>query len=202
SAEVYNMNTTDLLLFRSITSMNGFTGVHSNIGKTRNTGFELSLNSQNIEKGNFSWTSSLAISHNKNEIVNLYGMDKDEDGIEDDDIGNKWFIGQPIQVEYDYVFDGIYQAGDELPAGYNPGYVRLKDLNEDGQISPSDRKVLGQREPNFRYGLTNQFHYNNFSLSFLITALTGWMSKLTILDMSSFSSNFPGRAANMIDAGW
>jgi len=203
TAEFYDMNTTDLLLARSLPAMTGFWSTTANLGQTSNTGFELTLNTVNIRNKAFEWSSTITFSTNKNRIDHLYYADANGDGKEDNDLGNRWFIGQPIGVTYDYVFDGIYQEGDEIPDGYQPGWVRVKDLNNDGAITPEDRTVLGQTSPKYRWGINNQFAYKNFSLSFFINAMTGWESQFNLLDVSSQTGNsFPGRSVNFLDAGY
>jgi TonB-linked SusC/RagA family outer membrane protein len=201
--EIYNMDTRNLLVRRSLPSMTGYTYVLSNLGATSNKGFEVTLNTLNIQTSQFEWTSGITFSRNINKIVHLYNSDSNGDGKEDDDISNLWFIGQPVNVAYDYVFDGIYQEGDILPAGYKPGYIRLKDLNEDGVLNASDREIIGQtKEPKYRWGISNTFHYRDFSLLIFINAMQGWLSPIINADYSVSGENFPHRPLNQIDAGW
>lgn len=203
--EYYNTKTTDLLTARTIPVANGFSSVLSNIGELNNKGLEISLSSVNIgsDESNFKWSSSVAFSTNKNKIVHLYGTDKDGDGLEDDDISNLWFIDHPINSNYDYVFDGIYQETDEIPEGYQAGWVKVKDINGDQRITPEDRAIISQGQPKYRLGIGNNFEYKNFSLSFFINMAQGWESPLNILDPSGYSGNsFPGRSVNMVDAGY
>lgn len=203
SIELYNMNTNDLLLKRAIPTMTGFSSVVSNIGATNNKGIEISLNTINIKNRKFEWSTDLTFSTNKNKIVHLYHSDIDGDGIEDDDIGNKWFIGQPISVNYDYELNGVYQVDDEIPEGFKAGDYIIVDQNNDGKITPDDRKVLSQKEPKYRWGLTNTFSYGNWSLSVFINSLMGWQGNFAYLGMmGSPQNNFPERAMNGIDAGW
>ena len=135
----------------------------------------MSVNSRNIVKGKFQWTTTGNFSINKNEIVSLYGI-KDSTGKEIDDISNKWFIGQPVRVNYDFVWDGVWQLGEESAAavyGSQPGYVKLKDLNGDEKIDDKDRQIKGQLDPKILWGLTNTLTYGNFSLSFFFYGVTG-----------------------------
>jgi TonB-linked SusC/RagA family outer membrane protein len=181
----YNTNTVDLLLNRTISSVHGMTAITQNIGETKNTGFEFSVVSRNIVKDNFSWTTSANFSINKNRIVSLYGdmLDiVDDDGKvigqkEADDIGSGWFIGQPIRVNYNYVWDGIWQLGEEEQAAiYNkyPGGSKAVDINEDGSIDPdNDRVIQGQRDPKFIWGMNNNLNYKNFSFSFFMHGIHG-----------------------------
>ncbi len=202
--EFYNMDTRDLLVRRSLPTMTGYTSVWTNLGATNNKGVELTLNSTNIQKNKFVWSSSLILSTNRNKIVHLYRSDTDGDGKEDDDLGNRWFIGEPMNVAFDYVFDGIYQEEDDIPSGFKPGSVRLKDLNENGLIDANDRTIIGQTgQPRFRWGITNQFEYGQFSLSVFVNAMQGWIAEFRKKDPNSnFGGNFPARPLNQFDLEW
>ncbi|WP_240699417.1 TonB-dependent receptor [Spirosoma sordidisoli] len=197
--EYYHMNTRDLLLNRALPSPTGFAQVLTNLGATRNTGFEFTLNTSNVRSGKFEWSTNLNFSTNRNRITHLYGSDLNNDGREDDDLGNRWFIGQPININYDYVFDGVYQVGDELPPGYKPGFLRFKDLNQDGKLDASDRTIISQREPKYRWGVNNTLRYGNLSLSVFLNAMQGWQQSFYLLDPVN---NYPNRPVNMLDAGW
>lgn len=206
TVEYYNMNTRDLILRRALPTNTGFTSILSNLGATNNKGIELSINTVNLQRGKFEWGSNIIFSSNKNKIVHIYNSDTNGDGKEDDDLGNRWFIGQPVSVFYDYTIDGIYQQGDALPTGYKPGWVRVKDLNGDGKFdATNDRSVIGQVQPKVRWGVTNVFRYSNLSLSVFVNAMQGWLQSLSILDIRNAptgAGNYPERPANMIDAGW
>ncbi|HLP74635.1 MAG TPA: TonB-dependent receptor [Bacteroidales bacterium] len=183
----YRKNTFDLLLDRSISVIHGLTesttddwvhpAVTQNIGATQNTGFELSINSRNVVRDKFQWLMNGNLAFNKNEITSLYGIKDPVTGKEVDDLSNGWFIGQPVRVIYDFVWDGIWQTGDaEAAAVYNsfPGYAKLKDLNNDGKIDANnDRMIIGQLDPKMIWGLTNTLIYGNWSFSFFFHGVTG-----------------------------
>ncbi len=121
--EAYSMNTKDLLVNRSLPNATGYLSVMTNLGATSNYGLKISLNSVNVRKNSFEWHSSLVFSNNRNKIVHLYRSDIDGDGKEDNDLGNRWLIGHPINIAYDYITDVIYLEGDDLPRGYPAGYT-------------------------------------------------------------------------------
>lgn len=168
--DVYKNKTTDILLLRSLPIITGYTNVYDNLGETSNKGIELSLMSQNFSKKNFRWETTANFSANKNKIVDLYGDKKD-------DVGNRWFIGQPISVVYDYQMTGIWQTGEDpskQDPGSKPGDLKFADLNGDGKITADlDRKVLGQLAPKWTGGLTNTFHYKNLHLNVFIQTAQG-----------------------------
>jgi TonB-linked SusC/RagA family outer membrane protein len=201
--EVYDVNTHDLIVQRSIPVMTGFNNIYTNIGQTNNKGIELTLNTINIQNDKFEWDTNLSFSANRNKIVHLYNSDADGDGIEDNDISNNWFIGEPITSYYDYVFDGIYQEEDtDIPSGFKPGYVRLKDLTGEGEITTDDRKIVGSGgQPDYRLGISNTFKYENFTLSIFANSMLGWVSSFPLLN-TSVSPNAPGRGLNQLDAGY
>lgn len=103
--ETYVANTYDLLMSRTVPVMNGFQSIMDNIGQTRNKGVEINLKSVNIQKKDFVWSTNLNFFLNRDEIVELRGDGKD-------DITNKWFIGKPLQVIYDYNVVGIWQKDE------------------------------------------------------------------------------------------
>ena len=113
--------------------------VRDNVGQTRNKGIEVTLNSQNIRNKNFRWTTDLNFFLNRDEIIELRGDQLD-------DINNKWFIGYPLDVFYDWNVIGIWQEGDEFTFidnegnevahqnGARPGDAKLEDVDGNGII--------------------------------------------------------------------
>lgn len=169
SLEVYNRKTVDLILNQKIPTVSGFNQVTANIGSIQNRGIELTLNTVNVEKENFRWTSTLTFTKNNNKLLELYG-----DG-QLVDKGNKLFVGYPIRGNFDYQFAGIWQTSDAAQAAVYkqvPGSVRVVDQNHDNVISSTDniddRVYLGTQLPNWLMGLTNRFSYKNFDFSFFL----------------------------------
>lgn len=181
----YNSQTEDMLLRRQIPNTNGFRNVVTNLGQINNWGVEVALKSVNVRRGEFEWTSGVAFSLNRNEIVSLYGSDANGDGIEDDDIGNSWFVGESLGAVFDYTTDGIYQLNEDIPfEGYEPGMVRLRDIagldgagnlvmQPDGNITPEDRSIIGFEVPNYRWSLSNSFTYKRFNLFVFLNSIQG-----------------------------
>lgn len=172
SVDVYVANTSDLLMNRTVPIMNGYKSILDNVGKTRNTGVEIALNSRNIETKDFRWTTNVNFSLNRDKIIDLRGDGKD-------DITNKWFIGEPVRVFYDYNVVGTWQANDdfknsegkEIQKGAVPGSAKLEDVNADGQITAADKKIIGSKLPSFLLSMGNQFSYKNFYFSFLLNGV-------------------------------
>lgn len=173
SVDAYWSSTTDLLLRKSISNVNGTGSILQNIGETANNGIEFQMSSVNVHTSNFKWTTGFNIAHYDTRIVNV-GLTDDE-GNYIDDLASRWFIGEPINVNYNYVFDGIYQEDMEnTPQGnVEAGQIRYLDVNGDTLITPEDRQIIGRRIPDYTIGLTNTLKYNNWTLSFFIHAVTG-----------------------------
>lgn len=167
SIEWYRTQTTDILLNRFLPPTSGYASILQNIGATQSTGVELGLNAGIVNTTNFRWDVNLNIAGYREEITEL--ALKDENGNSIDDIGNRWFIGQPIKVWFDYRKIGIWQAdeADQAKAVDNrvPGEVRVEDVDGDGKITPDDRVILGTDVPDYFGGLTNNFSFKGFDLS-------------------------------------
>src|SRR5690606_12213731 len=69
NADVYHMTTTDLLMNRLLPRVTGFSNITSNLGELQNRGFELTLNTKNINRPSFQWNSGLVFSLNRNKII-------------------------------------------------------------------------------------------------------------------------------------
>jgi TonB-linked SusC/RagA family outer membrane protein len=179
SIDVYSSRTTDLLLNKTIPVLNGTDQITENIGETKNRGIDLSLSSTNISNSNFSWKTNLTFTKYQNEIVQV-GL-TDENGNYIDDVASRWFIGKPINVNYDYVIDGVWQVEDfknpnipdSMKAGYRPGDMRYKDVDGDGDVDANDQDIIGSAVPSFTAGMTNIFTYKNFSFSFFLNCISG-----------------------------
>jgi len=173
SLEMYQAQTSDVLVQRALPISTGYTNVWTNIGGIENNGVELSINTINLKNSSFNWTSNFQFSLNKGKITKLYG------GEEDADIGNSWFVGEPISAIYDYEVNGGIWTEAELFSGeildkWYPGQYRYSDLNDDGIIEPTnDRKIIGYRDPLYRFSINNVLSYKNFTFSFFINAVQG-----------------------------
>ena len=182
----YDSKTKDLLLKRNIPSLNGFSSILSNLGEVHNGGVEVMLNTTNINRNGFQWTTGFSFATNKNKIVKLYG-EKDENGKELDDISNGWFIGKSLGAYYNYETDGIWQIGDDIPTGFRAGDYKIKDLNDDGLITPDkDRKILGYDRPDWTFSFNTSLKYKGFTLYALVNGSVGGVrNNAAILDPSS-----------------
>ncbi|GAB3225219.1 SusC/RagA family TonB-linked outer membrane protein [Algoriphagus aestuariicola] len=200
--EAYKMSTTDLLVQRALPNFLGFDNVYDNLGQVDNKGFELTLNSTNIEKTNFSWRTTGNFQLNRNEIVHLYG-DYDENGKERDDITNRWFIGHAIDEIWNYKTQGIWQSNEEEEAkkyGVRPGDFKIQDVNGDGLYTNADRQFQGFTQPRFRWSLRNEFTIlKNIDFSFMMYSY--WGHENTFNQMKN-RDGFLDRTSSYITPYW
>ena len=180
TVEYYKRNTEDLILDDKVPNSTGFNNVLDNVGEIENSGIEVSLNSVNISKGDFKWSSNLTFTANDDKVVKLAG------GITED-IGNKRFVGESVKAYYTYKFEGIWQLGQEAEAAefkQVPGQVRIRDLNDDKKINSDDRMIVGKGTPDWTAGLRNQFNYKNWDMSFFVYTRRGQMYSNAFLNGS------------------
>lgn len=177
SIDFYHSNTNDLLLNMSIPTLTGFSSTKANVGKTKNIGVDFGLDVVPVSTKDFVWTSSLNFGWVKDSIVELSNG-------KNDDIANRWFIGRPIQVLYDYEADGLWQESDAAEMAefnriggteFTPGSVKPVDQNGDYKIDDQDKVILGQRRPSVTGGWTNTFEYKGFELNVELYGRFGYM---------------------------
>lgn len=169
SIEVYKNITKDLLVNRNIPSMMGQSTMWTNSCKVQNTGIELDITGKPVSSHDFEVLLGGNISYNKNKIVEIYGG-------KEDDLGNQWFIGEPIGVVYTQKFLGIWQLGEETEAAKydsKPGYPKLEDCNKDGKIDDNDRQVLGTTVPPILLGLRGSIRWKDLTLSLVANGAFG-----------------------------
>ncbi len=179
--DYYIKTTKDLLNNISISaSTGGFTNMTGNNGKIQNKGFEFFLKSNNYTNKDFSWTSVLNLSRNKNKVVSLNKGEARYETISPQGWYNneEYTIlkeGYPLSSIYGYEFAGVIQTGET----YAPqptsvaGDPKFVDLDGDGKITEKDRKVIGDGNPDIIIGLGNNFRFHDFDFSFFFDASIG-----------------------------
>ncbi len=181
SFEYYTQKTKDILLDVSLPSTSGVSSFTGNIGETQNKGWELTLNGIILDnKNGWNWEAGINLYANRNKLTKLTGAIT-EDGKPERDEGNRWFVGYPIDVIYDYEYDGLWQEGDPyldiLEPGGNVGMIKVKyrgdasegDFKEDG-VTPSraigaDDRVIQSMEPDLIGGFNTTVGYKGFDLT-------------------------------------
>lgn len=181
TVDYYNSKTSNLLTTRTVPVMNGYTSIEDNVGEIQNQGVEITLNTVNIKTNNFQWNTTITLTGNWDKINDLQ---RDANGNKLNDVTNKWFIGQPVNVFYDYKVVGIWQENERdeaLKYKAIPGDAKLLDANNDGKITSDDRVVIGSKSPRWMLGFTNTFSYRNLSLSLFFNGVFGaWHQNETI----------------------
>ncbi len=188
SVEVYQQNTSDLIMRKTLPAVSGYVEKYENIGKTKNKGVEVTISAVAIDKPDFTWTIDANWAHNKEEIVELING-------EEDMLAQRLFIGHPIQVFYQFDNDGIWQNTEEdleemalyNENGHNfyPGTIKVVDQitvdtngdeipdEKDYRIDADDMVIRGSSVPKWTGGITNTFRYRNWTLSAFIYARVG-----------------------------
>lgn len=164
--EIYNTETTDLLVDRTTPGGTGYSSIISNIGRVQNRGIELAVTANVLSKRELNWSIASAFSKNKNEILELFG-ELDDMGNPLDDISRNRFIGQPINVIFQYDFDGIWLTEEEIADSHmpdaRPGDIRVKDTNGDGISNTEDRVIL-HKDPDWYGSLSSRLNYKGFEI--------------------------------------
>lgn len=180
-ADYYYKKTTDLLLTRTVPGTSGLSDfyngqasvVYQNIGAVANQGFELYVNSHNIDS-DLKWNTTLVYSNNSNKILDLgAGVDQIIPSISSPSIAK---VGYPLGSFIVYQTDGIIQSGDAAltpQANKSPGGQKYKDINGDGVITQAGDRVVISNQPAFTAGLTNTFNYKGFDLAIFFQASIG-----------------------------
>jgi TonB-linked SusC/RagA family outer membrane protein len=176
SADYYYKKTTDLLLDVPVPSQSGFGSVLQNTGAMLNKGFEFAVNTTNVE-GRFGWTTNANISFNRNEILSLGGAPYQYSGwvgganvTPHDKNTARLEPGHSVGEYYGSVYEGVWKSAEEIAKvgtmpSAKPGDARYKDVNGDGKYdTEKDDVFLGNPNPDFTYGMTNDFTYGQFNL--------------------------------------
>jgi TonB-linked SusC/RagA family outer membrane protein len=178
TAEVYYKKTSDLLLSTPTSIATGFSSVLRNVGNISNKGVELEVNGTIIDRRKLKWTVSGNIAKNINKVLKLAGNQEN--------IGSTIWVGQPLDVQYYIVYDGIVQTGDDISkiAGpswkttVEPGdekFVNQRDVEGGSKVvdETNDRVILGSSNPDITYGFSTTFSYKDLSFSATFQGVSG-----------------------------
>ncbi|WP_297100405.1 TonB-dependent receptor [Draconibacterium sp.] len=186
--DAYIKNTEDMLVPASIPITTGYSDIYVpsiNAGEIENKGIELSITSHNL-KGDFTWDTDFNISVNRNEVKSLNDtipMARGSVGFNQSIA--RLEVGQPMDVFYGFVTDGIFQnqqevdehalqvPGDDPYSRTSAGDIRYLDLNSDGIIDDNDRTYIGNPNPDFIFALNNTFTYKGFDLTVFLQGVYG-----------------------------
>lgn len=179
--DFYRKETRDLLLNVQIPRQTGFVSQLQNLGELRNTGLELLVNGINIAKPEFTWSTTLTMSGNRNEVLDLGGVDLidivDPSATGQGGIGSRLIVGEPAPVFVGVPYLGTWKSQEEIDASgqveQDVGGPRFGDTNNDGQITEDDFIIIGNPQPDFIYGLQNVLTWKNLSLNFFFQGTVG-----------------------------
>ncbi|MFA5848817.1 MAG: TonB-dependent receptor [Bacteroidales bacterium] len=174
--DAYIKNTSDLLYDVPMPNTTGFASVINNVGEIQNKGLEFSVNTKNFVK-EFKWSTNFNISFNSNKVLSL-----PKNVLVNGYIQNGSFHilkeGEPVGTFFGYKYKGIYaydtdnanQLKHLTSTGkvFKGGDVIWEDMDKNGYIDQNDRTIIGNAQPLFTGGLTNEFSYKNFSLNLFL----------------------------------
>lgn len=164
TADAYYKYTTDLLMDVPLGPTASFSGIYRNEGEMENKGIEFGVNSKNLI-GNFNWDTDFNISFNRNKVKKFdtrqsyfYAQSTTGEYI------TKLAIGQPLGMFWGYVSDGV-----------NPetGDIIYRDIDKSGSVTPNDKTYIGDPNPDFTFGLTNNLSYKGFNLNIFFQGSVG-----------------------------
>jgi len=190
TVDLYNKLSDGLLMLRYLAVESGVASMTDNIGSASNKGVEVSLTSVNVRSKNWNWTTSVNFAYNKNRIENLTAGATA-------DISNGWFVGQPINVIYDYKVAGIWrtdQLAEAAARGQQPGQAIPVDVNGDGKYNADDRTVLGQIDPKWTGNFTTTLGFRNLDIGVNLYGRWGtFVSDNFLGEYSTAANNDRGR---------
>ena len=216
SVEVYKAFTNSLLLPQTLPPTTGIPNpVIANVGKTENKGIEVHINTANIQahsRNDFSWTSDFNFFMNRGKITELAGGATK-------DVPNGWFVGQPLDVYYDYKRVGIWQNTSEDSAAAKAlgqsvtgtasviGTIRVADLSgpdgkPDGKLdATNDRIIVGTSQPKWEGGTTQRFGFRGFDLTVVAFARWGYTMNSSLYG-GGFANTYQGTYNNVKTHYW
>lgn len=167
TADWYYKKTTDMLMYVELPAgAAAADNIQRNEGEMSNRGFDFSITSRQFQ-GEFSWSTSLNMSFNKNKLDKLELQKVYTDAFTSETVNEAAVRNEPGRALggfYGYVAQGVDPE---------TGMMIYADLNGDGRISSSDRTYIGDPNPDFTYGMTNEFSWKGINLSIFIQGSYG-----------------------------
>ncbi|MCF0062212.1 TonB-dependent receptor [Dyadobacter chenwenxiniae] len=206
TADYYRRVTKDLLFSVQLPQYSGYSNQLKNIGSVENKGFELTVNTRNLV-GEFKWNTDINFSLNRNKVLSLpngtdilYASGPGHlVGLGQTQILRE---GQPVGSFYGWIYDGVYQEGDNfIPGGgfeTAAGGEKFRDIDgkkdgqltgqPDGTLNSDDRTIIGNPHPKFIWGLTNDFSWKGLDLNVFFQASQGNdMLNYTLMELNLLS---------------
>ncbi|HEY6082644.1 MAG TPA: hypothetical protein VIU45_04245, partial [Chitinophagaceae bacterium] len=186
--DVYRKRTVDLLQNITIPPSTGFPSFLENSGSVQNKGLEFVLEGDIIKTNDFTWSTNFNISFNRNTILSLSDTSVTKQFAGNISTGYAPFIqavGHPIGAIYGYVEDGYYDNEAEVRAdpyyatqpdniiSRTVGEIKYKNLDGIPGVTAGDRTFIGDVNPKYTFGITNDFSYKNWQLSVFVNSSQG-----------------------------
>ncbi|WP_297641916.1 TonB-dependent receptor [uncultured Bacteroides sp.] len=159
TAEYFNRRITDILGSKSLPFYNEISSIADNAGSTQSNGFELTLNTANIQTRDFDWNTTLTLAHYNDRWRTRPDTWKPAVYEKKDD---------NLRAMWGYHALGILQPGEAAPkhqADLLPGQMVLEDRNNDGVLNDEDKISFGNNAPKIIYGFNNALRYKRFDLN-------------------------------------
>lgn len=177
AVDAYYSVTRALLFEQPTQSFTGYTQQWNNIGKVRNSGVEIQLDTYQIRRKNFEWSTHINLSLSRNKLLEI-GGEKQVITLGERNESYIARVGEPLIQFYGFKTMGIWNNTEEIAANPHfaqdvPGGLRIVDTNKDGLLSDADRVPLGNPYPDFTWGMTNRFRIGSFDISFLLQGVQG-----------------------------
>jgi TonB-dependent starch-binding outer membrane protein SusC len=197
TGDYYYKKTNDLLFSVPVPAFSGYQSRLDNLGEIENKGFEFQITSRNLVK-TLNWSTNFNLTLNRNKVLTLpHGVDiiyasaPSFTGAVQNSILRE---GAPVGSFYGFVYEGVYQEGDEfIPGGAfetSLGGEKFADLNNDGVLNSDDRKIIGNPNPKAVWGLNNDFSYKGIKVNVFFQAFTGGdMLNLVKMELDRLSGN-------------
>lgn len=197
TADYYKTITKDLLFNRPLPGVSGIGSQLQNVGELENKGWELGINSKNFIGADFTWSTSFNISSNKNKVLKLAD---NKDLLINSTPGHFLAtesqilrVGQPVGSFFGFIYDGVLQQGETaLPGNFETtaGGEKFKDVNGDGKLDSNDKTIIGNPNPDFIFGLNNDFTYKNLDLNIFFQGSEGnQVLNYTLMELASGNNN-------------
>ncbi|SEN16779.1 TonB-linked outer membrane protein, SusC/RagA family [bacterium A37T11] len=179
--DYYSKITSNLLFSVNVPQTTGYSSSLRNIGKIKNSGFELTLGTTIGDKNKLQWSGDFNIAFNTNKVLRLDGRSEylTGSGVGHLQVSNtvQLKVGEPLGNFYGREFDGIFQSEEEVAASSQPnaqpGDIRYKDLDGNNAINDNDRNIIGNGYPDFFGGFNNTFRYKNFDFNIFMQGSYG-----------------------------
>ena len=186
TVDAYRSTTRDLLLRVSLPASTGFQNQLQNVGSVRNGGVEASISTLNLSRRGFTWRTTFNAAANRNRVLNL-GAATEIPNTDDKGIGGQvggavivTRVGEPLGTFVGLRTNGLFQQGDQCTLttlrptiDCVPGEYKYVDTNGDGRINANDRVILGNAQPDWYGGLSNDFTVGPFTLNVFFQGVFG-----------------------------